>query len=117
MGGSKMDHPATFIFEPAAPVREAISVSLLGCGFDVVPVADKALLLRLLDSRAANAVLLGPSTISRTKPFDLAYKIREFAGAVPLIAIVDNSSEELVIAAIQARIDGYVKYPLTRDEL
>jgi DNA-binding NtrC family response regulator len=112
-----MDQSAIFIFEPAASIRDTISASLLGCDFEVVRVADKNLLIRLLDSRAANAVVLGPSTINSTKPFDLAYKIREFAGAVPLIVVVANSCEELVIAAMQARINAYVKYPLSRDEL
>src|SRR5258708_28705317 len=112
-----MEQPAIFVFEPAESVRDAISVSLLGCGFDVVRVAEKNLLIRLLDSRSANAVVLGPSTINSTRPFDLAYKIREFAGAVPLIVVVANSSEGLAIAAMQARINAYVKYPLSRDEL
>lgn len=112
-----MDQSAIFIFEPAPSIRDAISAALLGCGFDVVRVAEKNLLIRLLDSRAANAVVLGPSTVNSTQPFDLAYKIREFTGAVPLIAVVANSCEELVIAAMQARINAYVKYPLSRDEL
>jgi DNA-binding NtrC family response regulator len=112
-----MDQPAIFIFEPADSIRNAILGPLLGCGFDVLPVSEKSLLFRLLDSRAANAIVLGPSTISITKPFDLAYKIREFAGAVPLVVVVANSSEELVISAMQARIKGYVRYPLRCDEL
>ena len=109
--------PAIFIFEPAESIRDAISAPLLGCGFEVVRVTEKNLLIRLLDSRTANAVVLGPSTINPSYPFDLAYRIREFAGAVPLIAVVANSSEELAIAAVQARINGYVKYPLEYGEL
>ena len=112
-----MDQPATFIFEPMESIRDAIAASLLGSGFDVVRVAEKNLLIRLLDSRSVNAVVLGPSTINPTRPFDLAYKIREFAGAVPLIVVVANSSEGLVIAAMQARINAYVRYPLSHDEL
>lgn len=116
-GRAKMDQPAIFILEPAESIREAISASLLGCGSEVVRVSEKNLLMRLLDSRSTNAVVLGPSTVNFPDPFEIAYKIREFAGAVPLVLVVANSSEELAISALQAGINGYVKYPLANGEL
>ena len=76
-----------------------IAASLLGQGFELVPVKTTSHLIRTLDRRAADAVVLGPSVISPGHGFEVARQIREFAGAIPLILVVPNSSEELAIAA------------------
>jgi hypothetical protein len=76
-----MDRSAIFIFEPAASIRDTISASLLGCDFEVVRVEEKSLLIRLLDSRAANAVVLGhPRSI---RPSRLTLLIRSANLPVP----------------------------------
>ncbi len=112
-----MDQPAIFVFETAESVREVIAAALMGCGFEVIRVPEKNILMRLLDSRATNTVVLGPSTAGSSDPLDLAYKIREFAGPVPLVLVAANSSEQLAILALEAGINGYVKYPFVNAEL
>ena len=94
-----------------------IAASLLGQGFELVPVKTTSHLMRTLDRRAADAVVLGPSVISPGHGFEVARQIREFAGPIPLILVVPNSSEELAIAALKAGINEYVRYPFSAGEL
>src|ERR1051326_9102111 len=112
-----MDQPSILIFEATASIREIIVASLRGCGSAIVCVPEKNSLLRLMDSRIVNAVVLGPSTVNSCDPLELAYDIREFEDSVPLVLVVANSSEELAISALQAGINGYVKYPFVDGEL
>lgn len=112
-----MHQPSVFIFERAASVGDAVGESLRFRGFEVVRISDKSGLMRSLDSRPADVVILGPSAIGPENSLDVARQIREFAGAVPLILIVHKSSEDLAIAALQAGINEYIKYPFASEEL
>jgi DNA-binding NtrC family response regulator len=112
-----MKQRAVFIFERTATLCEAIRESLLHCGLEVNLVHDRQGLLRLLEARRPGLVILGPSSVGPKNGLEMAWEIHELQPAVPLLLIVSHSSEELAIAALQAGISEYVKYPFAAQEL
>ncbi|HEX3094218.1 MAG TPA: sigma-54 dependent transcriptional regulator, partial [Candidatus Angelobacter sp.] len=96
---------------------DIIAESLFGQGLDVVLTKTQHALMRMLDRCAADAIVLGPSAITPGHSFEVAQQIRDFAGSIPLILVVPDSSEDLAIAALKAGMSEYVKYPFCPGEL
>jgi len=71
----------------------------------------------LLESRRPDLVILGPSSVGPGNSLELAQAIHELLGTLQILLIVSNSSEELAIAALQAGVREYVKYPFAAGEL
>jgi len=112
-----MNQPAVFIFERAAALCDVLRESLLHCGLEVTCVSEKSGLIRSLEARQPDLVVLGPSCVGPGNSLELAEEVHKLLGAARLILIVSNSSEELAISALKAGISEYVKYPFARGEL
>jgi DNA-binding NtrC family response regulator len=112
-----MKQRAVFIFERTAALRETLRELLLRCGHELSFAAEKDGLLRLLESRRPDLVILGPSSVGPGNSLELAQAIHELLGTLQILLIVSNSSEELAIAALQAGVREYVKYPFAAGEL
>jgi DNA-binding NtrC family response regulator len=112
-----MSQPVVFIFEQGAYLCDAFRESLLRCGFELICAFDKARLMRSLQARPPDLVMLGHSDVDPRNILDVAAEIRELFAAVPQVLLVHNSSEELAIAALQAGINEYVRCPIAPAEL
>jgi DNA-binding NtrC family response regulator len=112
-----MNQPAILIFERATSLCDALRETLLHSRFEVTCASEKAGLMRSLEVRQPDLVILGPSGVGAESNLELAEEIREFFAAVPLVLLVHNSSEELAIAALKAGINEYIKYPFAQGEL
>jgi DNA-binding NtrC family response regulator len=111
------EQPVVLIYEESPELSDIIALSLLNHGFEPVRVKTKSALMRTLDRRPADAIVLGPSAIAPGHSFEVARQIRDFAGSIPLILVVPDSSEDLAIAALKAGMNEYVKYPFCSGEL
>jgi DNA-binding NtrC family response regulator len=112
-----MKQRAVFIFERTAALRETLRELLLHCGHELSFASEKGGLLRLLESRHPDLVILGPSSVGPGNRLELAGEIHELRGTLQILLIVSNSSEELAIAALQAGVREYVKHPFAAGEL
>ena len=86
-------------------------------GYVVNQASEKNGLVRSLHSCPPAVVILGPSVVVEESDLDLVRVVRGRSGAVPLILIVSRSSEKLAIAALNAGVNEYIKYPFVPEEL
>jgi DNA-binding NtrC family response regulator len=105
------------VFERTASIRDAVGELLNRSGFEVARISEKNALLRCLSSRPFEAVMLGPSAVGEGDDLGIARQVRDCAAAVPLLLLVPKSSERLAIAALQAGINEYIRYPYVPEEL
>jgi DNA-binding NtrC family response regulator len=106
-----------FIFERMAALCDALRVSLQHRGHALVFHNEKGAMLRRLAMQPPDLVILGPSAVGPGSRLALAEEIRELQWSVPVLLIVTASSEELAIAALQAGVSEYVKFPFAEGEL
>jgi DNA-binding NtrC family response regulator len=111
-----MSQPTAIIFERSSTLCDTFKESLRRCGLSVFCSSQKAGLRQALDSRVPDLIILGPSCVNPGNTFALTEEVRECSGSVRLLLVVDNSSEDLAIAALKAGITEYVKYPFTQAE-
>jgi DNA-binding NtrC family response regulator len=112
-----MNQPAVFIFERIATLCNILRESLPPCGLKVTCISEKNELIRSLEARQPDLVLLGPSCVGPENNLELAGEIHKLSGSARLVLVVSHSSEELAIAALKAGISDYVKYPFVPGEL
>src|SRR5882724_7582615 len=112
-----MNQPTVFVFEPSDSAFNDVAESLARRGFDLVRMSEKKALMRSLDARPADVVVLVPSAVGLDNNLDLARQVREFSGAVPLVLVVPRNSEDLAIAVLHAGINEYLKYPCAPEDL
>ena len=104
--------PSTiFIFERTATLCASLRESLSACEHETRFATDKSGFLHLLEVRQPDLVILGPSVVGPGNGLELAEHLHRIHSKVPLLLVVTNSSEELAIAALQAGISEYLKYP------
>lgn len=84
---------------------------------ELVFASEKSWMMRLLEERCPDLVILGPSQMGARNQLELAQEVRELRATVQILLIVSNSSEDLAIAALKAGINDYVKHPFLPEEL
>lgn len=114
---TKMNQRSVFIFERGAALCDTLKESLRHCGVEVTCTSEKSGLIRSLEARRPDLVILGPSCVGAGNNLELAEEIRKLLGRTRLLLIVSNSSEELAISALKLGISEYVKYPFAPGEL
>lgn len=112
-----MNQPAVLVFEPMPALCGALRDSLSPCGLDLHLASDKRGMLRFLQTRHTDLVVLGPSSVGPGNRLELAREIHALRATVQVLLIVSDSSEELAIAALRSGIREYVKYPFEEGEL
>jgi len=112
-----MNQRTIFIFERSASLCDTLKESLLHCGLVLTYASEKSGLIRSLEARQPDLVILGPSCVGPGNNLELAQEIHKLFSRTRLVLIVSNSSEELAISALKLGISEYVKYPLVPGEL
>jgi DNA-binding NtrC family response regulator len=113
-----MDRNAVFLFEPAPSPGDRIRTLLAGAGLQVIRTCDRGELMRALQSRRADVVVLGPDpTTDAAASLDLVREIRESFESIAIVLVVVKSCEDAAIAAFRAGTSEYVRYPFSSDEL
>ena len=90
---------------------------LIAMGFRVVRTDDPLWCLRAARTRALRAIVIGAAPRPRWDALELARNLRIADPGLPVILVVDVSSEEHAVAALRAGVTDYLKSPLTATEL
>ena len=111
-----MIRPTIMLMEQDTSSHRTLKDLLLRQEFKVLETIDSITLLEQLRHNGADLIILESQNDAATE-LELARQIRRFDSALPLILIVRNSSEDVVIAALRTGISDYFKLPFTCQEL
>ncbi len=112
-----MMRPAILIVEEDAGLRHRLRHLLCSEGLEVIDTADGSEAVRSIASAVLDLVIVGSSSHGATTSLDIAQRIRQSKGGVPVILITPSGSEQLAIAAIRTGINDYFTHPVPFDEL
>jgi DNA-binding NtrC family response regulator len=104
------------VAEPIVSLRDAIERALRLHGFAVI-LTSGTNLIREVQLRQADMTIIGPSLADMGRLTELGPQIRQSPVWIPLLLLASNSSEELAIAALEAGISGYLRFPCSSLDL
>lgn len=111
-----MKRPTIMLMEQDTSLHGTLKDLLLQQEFSVFEAINSTTLLEQLRHNGADLIIL-ESQNDATTELELARQIRHFYHTLPLILIVRDSSEDVVIAALRTGISDYFKPPFTCQEL
>lgn len=86
-------------------------------GCECWETADTALLLPLCESKSPAAIIVQISNCNAHRDLAIIRRLHDRFGAVPLIVLTSDSSEDLAIAAFRAGSVDYFRRPIPWDEV
>ncbi len=98
-------------------LRQHLKGLLLDRGYQVIEPHDQSSVLIVLRKNPPNLVIVGSWAKSVFNGLEIAKEIHCYGRQIPIILITENSSEELAIAALKAKINDYFRVPLSFEEL
>ncbi|MEN8174713.1 MAG: phosphate regulon transcriptional regulator PhoB [Pseudomonadota bacterium] len=106
------------VVEDEAPVRELLSLTLEGDGYQVTEVRDAEAAERVLDDELPALILLdwmlpGLSGLEFTRRLKKDDLLRE----IPIIMLTARGEEEYKVSGLEAGVDDYVTKPFSTREL
>jgi DNA-binding NtrC family response regulator len=93
-----------------------VKTFLLEQGYDLIESRGKTGVLRLIQNRKPDLVIVGFND-GMGNGFELADQIRKLDRRLPMIWTMPNSTEELILSAFRAGVRDYLKQPFSIDEL
>jgi DNA-binding NtrC family response regulator len=90
---------------------------LLRHGYEVIASSTTTTTLQFVQNQNPDLILFGSTRKNTGNTLEIARQIRQWDKRVPLILIVEDSTEELAIAALKAGVNDYFKSPFAGDEL
>ena len=109
--------PVILIAEMDMVHRENLKWRLVSRGFQAVEAYDMPNAFWSLYCRSPDLVIIGSSAQTAQDGLKVAEEIRERDKTVPLILIVQHSSEERVLSALKIAVNDYFKQPFSFEEL
>jgi len=98
------------------PLRVEVMALLAEQGYQAIEASSDPGRLSLIKTKNPAALILACTKGQSTGSFALARAVRQWSLITSIILIVESSSEEQVIAALQAGINDYIKLPLRKEE-
>jgi len=112
-----MTKPTILIAESDEDLCSILRSSLTGHGYEVVESPDKAITLRLVQTHAADLVIVGYRHDQAPDGLEITHQIRKLDRRLPIILITPTHTDELILAALRAGVKDYLKHPFPVGEL
>jgi DNA-binding NtrC family response regulator len=112
-----MAKPTIVIAGSDEGLRRILTGSLTDHGYEVIESLDLASILRLVQTRAPDLVIIGYRTNRAPDGLEITHQIRKLDRRVPIILIAATHTDELVLAALRAGVKDYLKHPFLVGEL
>jgi YesN/AraC family two-component response regulator len=107
---SPTSHPHILIVDDDPTIREALA-SALGDSYVVHSVASGAQAFVMLQKQPVSVIILD-AILGADHGFDLIDRFRAMSLA-PILVLTGHGSEELAVRALRARVDEYLKKPVS----
>jgi len=112
-----MGRRTVLIFDQSALLPDGVRAAFVCSGFEMIRTGDDCEPARAVGSGRADIVVVGPTLpVNSEHALEIVHKIREVA-TLPIVLIAVNSSEDLVIAALRAGVNEYLRWPIPTEEL
>ena len=112
-----MQKPKILIAESDTALRQNLKQQLLFCGYELTEALDYTSVMQVVRTCSPDLVILGAASDNDWKALEVAREIRRYSQGILLILIVENGSEDMVIAALRAGINDYFRKPFALDDL
>jgi DNA-binding NtrC family response regulator len=110
-------HPKILIAEGHGVAHRALKELLRRLGFEVSGTSEPSGVLRSLQEKTPDLVIIDAPREGAWDGVGLARQIRQRDRQLPIILITAQSSEEMAIVALRAGITDYFKQPLCPEEV
>jgi DNA-binding NtrC family response regulator len=108
--------PTILLIEEHSESRQGLKLFLEDQQFRVIAI-DLCAATAARKNSAIAAVVIGPGMIFGRPLQPLMDDVRNAIPGIPVVVVTQTSSEDFAIAALRSRVDGYVKYPSSPEDL
>jgi DNA-binding NtrC family response regulator len=112
-----MPKPTILIAESNSTLRHDLSQQLPFQGYELTEAFDRKSIVQAVRTQCPDLLILGSVGDNEMRALEVAREIRRYNKGILLILIVENSSEEIAIAALRAGINDYFSRPFALDDL
>ena len=111
-----MKNPKLLIVQEDLEFSRRVRTALMNRDYEFVETGYTNV-IDLILNRRPDLIIIAQSITSSAKELRIVELVRQIDQSLPIILIASNSTEELAIAAIRARVHDYVKEPYSLEEL
>lgn len=112
-----METPIIVMVGSGAYMSPEFLRKLKSSGIRIAELEVAANLSSITDQHAVGLVILTCSSVRHVDCLVVLRELQRVVGAVPIILLAENSSEELAIAALKAGVADYFRLPVTCDTI